>query len=166
MTFTYDKDGRLSTDATSGPGTGQPTVTLTYGYDQAGDETSVTDSLSSQGITTYGYDAAQRLTTIAASYGGTAGPQVVFNYDPANRLTSILRTNAANGPSGTTVATTLVYDNANRLTTITDEAYTTFGTVTYNGLATYVYNYDNANRATSRRMRRGQPRSPMITPTN
>ena len=34
---------------------------------------SVTDSLSSQGITTYAFDAAQQLTTITTSYGGTAG---------------------------------------------------------------------------------------------
>ena len=37
-------------------------MTLTYSYDQLGDETSVTDSLSSQGITTYTYDADQQLT--------------------------------------------------------------------------------------------------------
>ena len=49
LTFTYDSDGRLSTDVTSGPGTGQPNVTLSYSYDQLGDETSVTDSLSTRG---------------------------------------------------------------------------------------------------------------------
>jgi hypothetical protein len=114
-------------------------VTLTYSYDQAGSETSVTDSLSSQGVTTYSYDVAERLTTIAASYSGTAGPQVVYNDDNANRLTSVLRTNVANGPSGATVATTLMYDNANRLTTMTDYAYVNFGTPTYSALATYVY---------------------------
>ena len=45
LTFTYNNDGELATDVTSGPGSGQPTVTLTYSYDQLGDETSVTDSL-------------------------------------------------------------------------------------------------------------------------
>ena len=49
LTFTYDNDGWLLTDVTSGPGSGQPSVTLTYGYDQLGDETSVTDSMSSRG---------------------------------------------------------------------------------------------------------------------
>ena len=57
LTFTYDKDGRVVTMATSGPGTGQPTVTLTYSYDQLGDETSVTDSLSNQGVISYAYNA-------------------------------------------------------------------------------------------------------------
>lgn len=57
-TFTYDDGGNLETEATSGPGTGQPTLTLTYGYDPSGDMTSVSDSLSGsgatgQGITTY-----------------------------------------------------------------------------------------------------------------
>ena len=74
LTFTYNNDGWLPTDATSGPGSGQPTVTLTYSYDQLGDETSVTDSLSSQGITTYTYNAAQQMTGITTSYGGTCRP--------------------------------------------------------------------------------------------
>ena len=77
---------------TSGPGTGQPTVTLTYGYDQLGDETSVTDSLSSQGITTYTYDNAQHLTSI--THDRTAarrGPQISFGYDSGGRLTSTSR---------------------------------------------------------------------------
>ena len=65
LTFTYNADGELATDATSGPGTHQPTVTLTYSYDQLGDETSVTDSLTGsgeagQGITTYAYNDAQQ----------------------------------------------------------------------------------------------------------
>jgi hypothetical protein len=50
LTFTYNSDGELQTDATSGPGTHQPSVTLTYSYDELGDEISVSDSLSSQGI--------------------------------------------------------------------------------------------------------------------
>jgi YD repeat-containing protein len=91
LTFSYDNDGRLQTDATSGPGTGQPAVTLTYGYDQVGDETSVTDSLSSQGLTTYSFDADRRMTLITTNYGGTAFPQISFGYDPGNRLTSISR---------------------------------------------------------------------------
>ena len=45
----------------------------------------------SQGITTYAFDAAQQMTDITTSYGGTAGPQVAFNYDNASRLTSISR---------------------------------------------------------------------------
>jgi RHS repeat-associated protein len=140
LTFTYDSGGNLQTAATSGPGTGQPGVTLTYGYDQFHNRTSIADSLSSQGLTTLQYDNAYRLTTITTSYGGTSGPQVVFGYDSGNRLTSESRTI---GNAGTAVNTSLVYDNANRLGTITHQ--TGGGTA----LAAYVYAYDNANRLTT-----------------
>ena len=91
LTYAYDNDGRMTTAVTSGPGTGQPTVTMTYGYDQLGNRTSLTDSLSSQGVTSYQYDSALRLTTISQSIGGTASAQVIYGYDAANRLTSLER---------------------------------------------------------------------------
>ena len=50
------------------------------------------------------------------------------------------------------VNTTLAYDTANRLTTITDGSYTPgtgSGGGTSTALATYVYGYDNANRVTT-----------------
>ena len=147
LTFSYDSGGNQITAATSGPVTGQPSVTLTSGYDQNHDLTSIADNLSSQGLTTFQYDEAFRLTTITTSYGGTAGPQVVLGYDPGSRETSISRTV---GGSGTSVNTTLAYDTANRLTTITDGSYTpssSGGTTT--ALATYLYGYDNANRVTT-----------------
>ena len=100
----------------------------------------------SQGITSYSYDDAQRMTTITTSYGGTAGPQIVFNYDKGSRLTSTSR-QIGSVSTATEVNTTIVYDNANRVTTITD------GVSTYNSfppgwstspIATYVYSYDCA----------------------
>jgi RHS repeat-associated protein len=151
LTFTYNNDGWLLTDATSGPGSGQPTVTLTYSYNQLGEETSVTDSLSSQGITTYTYSAAQQLTEITTSYGGTSGPQVSYTYDNASRLTSVWR-QVGTGTNASHVNTTVVYDNANRIVTITDGASNyiplDFGWVN-TPLATYVYSYDDADRVTS-----------------
>jgi hypothetical protein len=77
--------------ATSGPGAGQPSVTLTSRYDKFHNRTTLADNLGSAGLTTFQYDAAFRLTTIASSFGGTSGPQVVLGYDPANRLTSVTR---------------------------------------------------------------------------
>jgi RHS repeat-associated protein len=154
LTFTYDNDGWLATDATSGPGSGQPTVTLTYSYDQLGDETSVTDSLTGsgaagQGITTYTYSAAQQVTGITTSYGGTSGPQVSYTYDNASRLTNISRSVSS---VEAFINTTIIYDNANRVVTMTDGANvfkpTMFGWVN-TPLATYVYSYDNASRVTS-----------------
>jgi RHS repeat-associated protein len=140
LTFTYDSGGNQLTAKTSGPGSHQPSVTLTSGYDQAHNRTTLSDNLSSAGLTTLQYDAAFRLTTIAASYGGTAGPQVVLGYDAGNRLTSLSRTI---GGIGTAVNTSIVYDAANRLGTITDQ--TGGGTA----IATYVYGYDNADRVTT-----------------
>jgi RHS repeat-associated protein len=147
LTFTYDSGGNQLTAATSGPGSGQPSVTLTSGYDAMHDRTSLKDNLSSQGITTLVYDAGQRLTTITTSYGGTSGPQVVYTYDPANRMTSIVRTIAG---AGTQVISSFNYDAANRQTTIIHQAYTPgSGGGTTTPLATYVYGYDNADRVTS-----------------
>ena len=80
-----------------------PAVTLTYSYDQLGDETSVTDSLSSQGVTSYTFDGARTPTAISTSYGGTAGPQVQYTYDEANRLTFVSRS-ASSGSDDTTRA--------------------------------------------------------------
>ena len=114
LTFTYDSGGNEITSATSGPGTGQPSVTLTSGYNPQHSLTSVTDNISGNvGLTTYAYDAGQRLTTITTSYGGTAGPQIVTSYAPNNQISAQSRTIAG---SGTAVNTTYLYDSADRQT--------------------------------------------------
>ena len=101
LTFTYDSGGNEITSATSGPGTGQPSVTLTSGYNAQHSLTSVSDNISGNvGLTTYQYDAGQRLTTITTSYGGTAGPQIVTSYAPNNQISAQSRTI---GGSGTAV---------------------------------------------------------------
>ena len=146
LTMAYNADGQLGTYVTSGPGTGQPTVTLTYSYDQLGDETSVKDSLSSQGITTYTFNNAMQMTNISTSYGGTAGPLVTFTYDNGGRLTNTSR----NADSGDAVNTTITYDAANRVVTIADSALTatSFG-YSNTPLATFAYGYDSASRVTT-----------------
>jgi RHS repeat-associated protein len=149
LTFTYDSGGRPITAQTSGGGSGQPSVTLTSGYNASGDRTSLTDNLASVGRTTYSYDAAHRLTTITRSIGGTAGPQILFGYDAGNRRTSIERTINGNYP---TVNTTLSYDAADRVTTITHGTTAAVGSppsFITTPLATYSYGYDNTSRLTS-----------------
>ena len=131
----------MTTAATSGSGTGQPHVTLTYGYDNVGNRTSTTDSLSNTGRTTFGYDAADRLTTLTQSFGSTAGPVVTFAYDSGDRLTTILRTL---GGSGVPITTTIVYDGDNRVTGITN-AYGTTRLLNYFVLGTG-YTYDSGGR--------------------
>jgi YD repeat-containing protein len=144
LTFTYDSGGRLTAAGTSGGGTGQPAVTLTYGHDQAHARTSVTDNLSSVGRTTYAYDGARRLTTITRSVGGTQGPWVKFAHDDAHRRTA---TERSVGGTGLKVATTFSYDNADRVTTITHRAVTASGGTTM--LATFAYGYDSGGRLTT-----------------
>ena len=146
LTMAYNADGQLGTYVTSGPGTDQPTVTLTYGYDQLGDETSVKDSLSSQGIATYTFNNAMEMTNVSTSYGGNPGPLITFTYDNGGRLTNISRS----ASSGDPVNTTITYDSDNRVVTITD------GVSTFNGfgwsntpLATITYGYDSASRVTT-----------------
>ncbi len=141
LTFTYDSGGNNITSATSGPGTGQPSVTLTSGYDSLHNLTSLSDNISGNlGLTTFVYDASERLTTITTSYGGTAGPEIVTSYAPNDQISAQSRTI---GGSGTEVNTTYQYDAADRQTTITD--YVSGGSA----LATYLYSYDNANRVTT-----------------
>ncbi len=141
MTFTYDSGGNNITSATSGPGTGQPSVTLTAGYDSLHSMTSLSDNITGNlGLMTFVYDASERLTTITTSYGGTAGPEIITSYAPNNQISAQSRTI---GGSGTEVNTTYQYDAADRQTTITD--YVSGGSA----LATYVYSYDNGNRLTT-----------------
>ena len=149
LTFTYSAEGQVQTAGTTGPGSGQPSVLLSYTYDPAGSKTSITDNLSSAGITTYSYDLEERVTSVATSYGGTAGPQVAFGYDSGGRLTSADRTI---GGSGDSVNTSYSYDAGNRQTTITQQVFTSpsgSGGGTTTPIATYVYGYDSANRVTT-----------------
>ena len=135
--------GNEITAATSGPGTGQPSVTLTSGYNAQHSLTSVSDNVSGNvGLTTYLYDAGQRLTTITTSYGGTAGPQVVTSYAANNQISAQSRTI---GGSGTAVNTSYSYDASDRQTTITDYVPGSGGSA----LATYVYSYDKSSRVTT-----------------
>jgi len=136
LTYTYDKDGNALTASTAGT-PGQPAVTLTSTYGPEHFLTGLADGLSTAGAIAYTYDAAQRLTNIAGTYGGAAGPQVAFSYDAADNLTGQSRTI---GGTGTAVASTLGYDPANRLTSI---AHGVAGGAT---LASYTYGYDAADR--------------------
>ena len=79
----------------------------------------LSDNLSSAGVTTFTYDADERVT---GSHGDlrrhAPGPQVAISYDSGGRITSESRTI---GGSGTAVNTNFSYDAANRQTTITDQ---------------------------------------------
>ncbi len=144
----YDNDGRLGTIVTSGPGTGQPTVTLTYSYDPSGDVTSVKDSLSGsgaagQGITSYVYDNALRLATVTQSFGGTVYAEVTMTYDAGGRLTREKRTQNA-GLYG--LNTTYTYDASNDLTAI--YSWENHGTMNMTGLDSLGDTFNAAGQVT------------------
>ncbi|MDP1624658.1 MAG: RHS repeat-associated core domain-containing protein [bacterium] len=141
VTFAYDDGGRRI-GMTDGAGSttwtfdklNRPTAiqdpfgsTVGYGYDAAGNRTSLTYP-STTGTVTYTYDAGNRLTTVNG-----LSSTVDYAYDAADRLTGVSR------PNG--VSTTYTYDNANRLLAL---AHTLSG----QNLALYQYMYDAAGNRT------------------
>lgn len=121
MRFTYDNLNRLISKKVE-----NWNLTISYGYDGAGNRTSMTDAT---GETHYRYDANNRLTAITNPKNETTS----FVYDDGNRLTE---QQMANGTS-----TIYTYDEANRLLTLMNR--TTNGTT----LSSYEYEYDsNGNR--------------------
>ena len=139
LSASYDAKGRPLTAGTSGTA-GQPSVTLTSTYSVNGNLTGATDTLTSAGVIAYSYDDAHRLTGLAQSFGGTAGPSVGFGYDSGSRLTTLSR---QIGTSGTKIDSAFSYDNASRLTTLTH------GVSGGSTLATFTYGYDAGSRTTS-----------------
>lgn len=91
--YTYDAAARLTTDQWQPDGTSSgPTLSLTYGYDAAGNRTSITWPGSV--TATYGYDAANRATSV--SFPGTGGTQTVaLTYDSLSRRTGVNRPGSA-----------------------------------------------------------------------
>ena len=70
-------------------------------------------------------DFDERVGTVATSYGGTAGPQVVSTYDPASRIITANRTIGISGSNADgSVHTSFRYDAADRETGIIDQATT------------------------------------------
>ncbi len=136
--FTYDKDDRLLTADDAGT-TGLPQVTLTYGYDPNSNRASLDDSKS--GLTSYTYDVRDELATITLSGTGVTAERVDFQYDAAERMTTLTR---YSNLMGTAVVMTSIYayDPANRMTGITDK--TSGGTTA----VSYGYTYDPASRVT------------------
>ena len=144
VTYGYDGDGNVtcisypnsgSTTCPSSSGTG----IVTYAYNGAGEETSMTDWLGSGNITLFGYDLDGNLTKITSPTGTTTSTSE--SYDDADALTNTSYTTgsattdlAALGRNvdeliGSTApssgaATTYNYDSLNRVTTGTTASYT------------------------------------------
>jgi RHS repeat-associated protein len=147
--ITYDADSQRLT-MPDGVGTG--TKTWSWGWDSLHRATAVTDD---EGNTVgYAYNLRGEATTI--TYPGTTG-SVTQAYDAQGRMTSLTdpKANATSFsynadsnpgantlPSGTGVVDTNSYDNADRLTGITDKQ----GSTTF---ASFTYGYTNADQLNS-----------------
>ena len=137
--YTYDNADRLTgVDDLETPTL--PRVVLTYGYDNAGNRTSLGDGLG--GVTSYTYDVRDELTSLTQSGTGVAPKRADFAYDAAGRRTTLTRYGDLAG-STTVLVTAYAYDNADRLTGLTHQ--TAAGAV----LASYGYTLDAADRLTS-----------------
>lgn len=131
VTYSLDDDGRVTGmveprgNVTGGP---PSQYTWTYGYDPAGNRTTVTDPLSH--TTTSTYDELNNVTQVTDANSHTTG----FTYDVLNRLWKV--TPPAAGNSGT-LDTVYSYDPDGNLTTRTDpNSNTTTWTYNLDGLTT------------------------------
>jgi len=120
---------------------------LTYGYDAAGNITSITDNLTASRTETYQYDGLSRLSQAVGAYG-----TIDYTYDlVGNRLTRVWDI------GGTAYGEVLAYGaGTHQLATVTGGGGANVRTMTYaasgqlatdekNG-TTYVYDYDDAGR--------------------
>jgi RHS repeat-associated protein/uncharacterized repeat protein (TIGR01451 family) len=90
--------------------------TTSYGYDELGNRTTVTDAEGV--ITLYGYDALNRLVSVTENYEQGQGSdhetnvETTYGYDAVGNQTSLT--------DGNDHVTTYVYDELNRLVSVTD----------------------------------------------
>ncbi|HKV35652.1 MAG TPA: S8 family serine peptidase [Pyrinomonadaceae bacterium] len=111
-TFSYN-NRRLVTGITYGvPGGVAATSNVTYGYNSAGDRTSMTDGL---GSVSYVYDQLSRLTSETRSFTGVGSYALTYSYNLGGELTSI--TNAWGAQVGYN------YDKTGRVSSISGSGY-------------------------------------------
>lgn len=128
---TYEQNSRLWPSAFSTRRGSFYSMSSTYGYDGAGNMTSIVDAVDSSMNRTLGYDGIDRLTSATGSWGsGTIG------YDGAGNITS---------QSLGSFSLSYIYNGQNRLASVSGSrsasyGYDAAGNVTSAGGATY--NYD------------------------
>lgn len=149
--YTYDDLSqltRMDLPDPDGIGTGNPILSMSYGYDRLGRTTSQTDQRGQ--VTSYAYNAMSWLTSTTlpdpdgasgSSFFGTnlAAPVMQYGYDANGNL----RTQDAPGPNGT-LRTTNVFDAMGRATSVIAPQ---VGSDT-GATATTSYKYDAISRLT------------------
>jgi RHS repeat-associated protein len=139
ITYSYDSLGR-NTGETWLTSSGGALELITFTYDSAGELKTAQDPNS---LLTFAYDSGGRLQSAATSGPGTGQPSVTLTYghDPSGDLTSITDNLSGTGGSGQGI-TSYSYDNALRLTTITQSFGGTAGPQA-------VFGYDSGGRMLS-----------------
>jgi RHS repeat-associated protein len=115
-TYSYDQLGRQTGESWLN-GSGTAIYVATFVYDSDGH---MTGANNPNATVTFTYDADGDLQTEASSGPGTGQPSVTltYGYDPSGDVTSIKDSLSGSGGAGQGI-TSFVYDNALRLTTIT-----------------------------------------------
>ncbi|HYD46949.1 MAG TPA: RHS repeat-associated core domain-containing protein, partial [Terriglobales bacterium] len=140
LDVTYDADGQITDIATGGLST--DVQDLTYGYDDAGNITSITDTLDGSRTQVFTYDDIGRLSGAAGAYG-----DITYDYDlVGNRTQRVIDT-------GTVMTETYTYGStSHRLSSVTvgsairDFTYTAAGSVSaddrFSTGFTFAYNHN------------------------
>ena len=165
ITYSYNQVGD-QTGETWLNGSNVAIYVATFTYDADGEMTGADDPNATE---TFTYDDGGNLETDATSGPGTGQPTLTltYSYDPSGDITSVTDSLSGSGATGQGIAT-YVYDNALRLTTITQSIGGTAGpevTMTYDsaGLMTTItrsiagtgddvyttYGYDSAENLTT-----------------
>jgi RHS repeat-associated protein len=154
LSYTYDADGNLLTaadsngrymftyDALERPMTEQEPfgLTLAFGYDSAGNRTTVQDSLG--GVTTSIYDAVHNLSSRQFEGAGLRLLRVDLTYTPRQELATVTRYRDL-GVSQLVGSSVTIYDANSRLVNLQHQDGS--GTI----LSNFAYSYDAADRLTS-----------------
>jgi YD repeat-containing protein len=113
MTFGYNARKLVTSLTFTVPGGVAATPNVTFGYDSAGNRTSMS---SSESTVTYGYDTASRLTSESRTFNGLAGSfNLSYVYNQLSQLTEITR------PGNVKVGYT--YNLAGEITAVTGQGY-------------------------------------------
>ena len=113
MTFTYNSRKLPTGIAFTVPSGVAATPNVTFGYDSAGNRTSMS---TSESTVTFGYDTASRLTSESRTFNGLAGSFTLsYAYNQSNQLTEI--TNHWNAKVG------YIYNHAGEVMAVTGQNY-------------------------------------------
>ncbi|MFN2491622.1 MAG: hypothetical protein ABR501_01900, partial [Pyrinomonadaceae bacterium] len=107
-TCTYGYNNRHQVSSATHTLSGQTTIALSYGYDAAGNRTSMTDSA---GSTSYSYNQLSQLMSETRTFNGLGSYSLTYDYNLAGELKKIT------DPTNTTINYT--YDTAGRLGNVT-----------------------------------------------